>query len=386
MLKCASIFTTEVDDSEIALSEIKEQLDSKMMLLENTVGIIMCNPEFIVTGVLKAVCDGLPFDVAGITTSSQAVNDETGELILTVFVMTSDNSVRFKAGVTDCMSKDVDEPVKTAYEAVAAGMHEVPKLALVFPPFGLHSGDKYVKAWGNIVPETPIFGTCAMDDTATFSTCETLYNGEHYKTAMPFILCYGDINPRFMVATLSESNIISSKAEVTKAAGNCVYEINHANALKYFEDRGFVESVKFTPFMIDFVKREDHDGISVIRGHATFTDEGAAIFYGDVDEGSTFTMLRCDPDDILMTTQQKLEMINTLDNVNGALLFPCAIRRATLSGVNKHLEELQSAKDMIKHEIPFMMGYAGGEICPTSVRDGVPTNRFHNHTLVIAVV
>jgi len=385
MIKCASVYTNEVDDPEIALKEIREQLGKKINLLENSVGIIMCNPEFIFTGVLKAVCEGLPIDLVGITTSSQSVNDEIGELILTIFIITSDD-VLFKTGVTDTLADDIEGAIKTSYNNITPINPEKPKLAIVFPPFGLHAGDAYVNAWSKIIPGMPVFGTCAIDDTATFSDCETIYNGINYKTSMSFVLCYGNIAPRFMIGTLSENNIISSKAEVTRAAGNCVFEINNDNALKYFEERGFKESVRFTPFMIDFLTREDYDGVPVIRGHATFTEEGAAIFYGDVDEGSTFTMLQNDPNDILATTRKKLEQINQLPDVNGALLFPCVVRRAALLSVNKPLEELQSARDVIKSEIPFMMGYAGGEICPTSVKNGVPTNRFHNHTLVILVI
>jgi len=385
MLKCTSVYTYEIDDPIAAFGQIKAQLDKKIKLLKNSVGIVMCHPEFINSGLVKHICENLPFDSAGITTSSQAVNDSTGEFILTVFVMTSDD-IKFETGVTENMGGDVDGSIKAAYERIATGTQDTPKLAVIFPPFGLHAGDMYIRAWGKLIPNTPLFGTCAIDDTAAFSDCETIYNGKNYKAEMPFVLCYGNINPRFMIATLSESNIVSSKADITKASGNCVYEINNDTALKYFEALEFTESVKYTPFMIDFLKREDYDGVPVIRGHAYFTEDGASVFYGDVDEGSTFTMLRCDPDDILATTRQKLEMINGLPDINGALLFPCAVRRAALLGVDKHLMELQSAKDIINPEIPFMMGYAGGEICPTSVRDGVPTNRFHNHSLVILVI
>ena len=50
------------------------------------------------------------------------------------------------------------------------------------------------------------------------------------------------------------------------------------------------------------------------------------------------------------------------------------------------LMELETARDTINPDIPFMIGYAGGEICPTLVRNGVPTNRYHNYSLVILVV
>ena len=386
MLKCASVYTFELDDHDLALNEIKEQLDKKITLLDNTVGVVMCHPEFIVTGAVKSICEGLPFDIAGVTTSSQAVNDAVGELMLTIFVMTADD-VQFRTGVTDDLTEGLEGPVKAAYEKAAAGTSGSPKLALVFPPFGgMHAGDAYVRSWEKLVPNTPVFGLYAIDDTATFSESQTLYNGVDYEVAMPFVLCYGNIEPRFIIATFTEENAVSSKAEVTKADGNCVYEINHDTAIRYFEDKGLAENFTFTPFMIDFLGREDYDGVPVVRAFAMFTGEGAAVFYGNIDEGSTITLLKYDTDGILSATRQKVAEVNEMQDINGAFLCSCVARRAALIGANKPLLELQSAKDTIDADIPFMMGYAGGEICPTSVRNGVPTNRFHNYSLVILVV
>ena len=107
MLKCASVYTYEVDDQKTALSEIKDQLDEKIELKDNTIGVIMCHPEFISSGTMRFICSNLPFDTVGVTSAAQAVNGEAGELILTIFIITSDD-VRFKAGVTDCLEKSVD--------------------------------------------------------------------------------------------------------------------------------------------------------------------------------------------------------------------------------------------------------------------------------------
>jgi len=392
MLKCASIYTSEVDDPGVALSEIKAQLEQKITLLRHSVGIVMCHPEFIASGVLKHICENLPFDLAGVTTSSQAVNDGIGELLLTIFVMTSDDIV-FKAGMTEELGTDVDGPVQAAYESTLARMSgavepcEPPGLVLIFPPFGRHSGDDYVRAWEKIFPGTPVFGTHAVDDTITFAESETIYNGQHHKAAMSFVLCYGNIHPRFMVATFSEKHAIASKVEITGAKGNCVFEINHVNAREYFEKIGIADSISYlTPFMIDLLKRGDHDGVPVLRGFLSFIEGGAIIFCGDMDEESTFILLKCDVDDMLSSTQQKIAQINAMSDVNGVLLFPCVIRRAILIGTNKPLLELENAKEAISQNIPFMMGYAGGEICPTSIREGVPVNRFHNYSLVILIV
>ena len=386
-MKCASLHTFEVDNPEVAVQEIQDQLSGKLDLLAHAAGVVMCNPEFIESGVLQAVAESLPFELAGVTTASQAVNDDLGEFILTIFVLTSDD-VQFVAGVTESVAEDVDGPVRGAYAAILAQKQHPgkPGLALVFPPFGLHAGDRYVQAWENVIPGVPLFGTCSIDDNADFSECETIHNGRSHKGAMAYLLCYGDVNPRFLIATLTKVSPLSTKAEVTKGSASCVNEINHMSAFDFFDEFNYTESVTFTPFMIDFLKRDDYDGVPVIRGHAAFTDDGSAIFYGDVHEGSTITIMLCDPDDIEETTRQKLEEVNEMPDVNGVLLFPCVVRRAALIGANKPLLELESARSTIRPDIPYMMGYAGGEICPTSMRDGVPTNRFHNYSLVILVL
>jgi len=391
MLKCASVFTYEIDNPDVAVKEIKTQLEKKITLMENSVGIIMCHTEFINSGVVKQLGENLPFCLAGVTTSSQAVNNEAGELILTLFVITSDDSW-FKTGVTDSVKDNINEPTKMAFQRAAAGVSEMPKLAIIFPPLILkYAGDAYINIWKQIIPNVPIFGTIATDDTLIFEGSETIYNGEHYKFSMPFILCYGNINPRFLVGTLPEDKVMPYKGEITKSNGPFVQEINNINAYKYFEDIGFArngalaDNYLFVPFVIDQKKREDYDGIPVVRGHASFTEDGTAIFRGDVDEGSTFKLLTIGPDDILSTTRQKIDQINEMSGVNGVILFPCIVRRMMTQRISP-LIELETVRDAIKPDIPFMMGYAGGEICPTSVSNSIPANRFHNYSLIILVI
>ena len=391
MLKCASVYTYEIDDPKIALAEIKFQLDQKIALQEHSAGIIMCHPDFIGSGVVKYISQNLPFDLAGVTTSSQAVNGEAGELILTIFVMTADD-IRFTTGVTGDLDENIDAPVKAAFDVAAPGVDELPGLALIFPPLILkYAGDAYINAWEQVIPGVPVFGTIAIDDTLAFDESVTIYNGESYKTAMPFVLCYGNINPRFLVGTLPEDKIMPYKGEITKSDGPFVAEINNINAYKYFESIGFAssgalaENYLFVPFVIDQKKRKDYDGIPVIRGHAAFTDDGTAIFRGNVDEGSVFTMLTSDSDDVLSITRQKIDQVNATGDVNGVLLFPCIVRRLMTMRVSP-LVELAAVRDAISPDIPFMMGYSGGEICPTSIKDGAPANRFHNYSLVILMV
>lgn len=390
MLRCASVFTYEIDDPDIALSEINEQLNSKLTLMENSVGIVMCHTEFILSGTLKYICENLPFDVAGVTTASQAVNESSGEMILTIFIMTSDDVV-FKTGLTECLNNDIEGPTRAAYEKASAMMTEAPKLALIFPPLILkYAGDVYPNIWNEILPSTPNFGTLPIDDTVAFSNSETIYNGQSFKTQMPFVLCYGNINPRFLIGSLPESNVLPYQGEVTKADGPFVSEINNINAYKYFEDLGFArdglpdDSFLFVPFMIDLKKRADYDGIPVMRVLTTFTEEGTAIFRGNVDQDSIFTLSKCTPADVVSTTVEKINEINAFPDINGVLSFSCIIRRMVLG--SNVLDESDAVKDAINPSIPFMFGYAGGEVCPTSFQNGKAANRFHNYSLVTLII
>ncbi|MCL2873470.1 MAG: FIST C-terminal domain-containing protein [Defluviitaleaceae bacterium] len=388
MLNCASVYTYEIENAEIALLEIKSQLEEKITLLENSIGIIMCHPEFITSGVLKHICDNLPFDAAGTTTTSQAVNDEAGELILTMFVMTADD-VRFKSTITDDLNDNINDTVKTAYKKISADEHDPPKLAFIFPPFLVeqYSGDTYIEAWKNILPDTLLFGTLAIDDTLTFKDSETIYNGINKKNAMPFVLCYGNIQPRFLLATLCENSALSLRGVITKSKDNIIYEINHINAQEFFTNAmGLSENLLTFPLLIEPPVSDNYDDVPTIRELTFYNEDGAGVLGGNIKEDSTVSLLKFDADSISLPSIPVIEKINDLPDAKGALLFSCVSRRIALMGYNTPLMELQLAKNTIKQDIPFMMGYSGGEICPALNKGGIWSNRYYNYSIVILVV
>jgi hypothetical protein len=392
MLKCASIYTYEIDYPETALEELKAQLDKKLVLLKHTVGIIMCHNAFVESGASKHIAENLPFETVGVTTSSQAVDHEAGELILTVFVITAEDAW-FRTGVTRPFETDIPATVKDAYDKASSGADWPLKLVIVFPPLIPDiSGDDYVNAWKEAAGSVPIFGTFAVDDTLTFDECGTLCCGEYNKRALSFVLCYGNITPRFLVGTMPQERALPYKSEVTKSNGAYIQEINNINAYQYFESIKLasngtlnVRATYFIPFVIDQKKREDYDGTPVIRGHAHFTEDGTAVFRGDIDEGSALTLLMVNSDDVLSTTTDVINQLNAMPGINGVLLFSCVVRRMMVMPINP-LVELEYARDLIKPDIPFMMGYAGGEICPTSFKSTIPANRFHNFSIIILVL
>jgi len=391
MLKCASVYTCEIDDAALALEEIRKQLETKITLMENTVGIITCHTEFIATGVMKYVCENLPFDIVGITTASMAVNDNVGDLALAIFVMTSDDT-RFITGSSERDGDDVEGPIKAAFIKAAAEISDQPKLVLTFPPFfPIALRSEYIKAWAKIAPGTPVFGSFAADDNVDFSESETIYNGINYKETTPFILCYGNINPRFLIGPIPSGNDIPSEGVVTKSKGSFAYEINHIKAHDYLKNLDLKKELTtedvllLFPLRVHFKGCEDYDGVPVLRTHAGFSEDGAALFHGDMPEGSTFSYATPIPDDIISSTVQKIEEVNAMPDVNGVLFLSSGCRRMVVLGMGPFVE-LESARNALNSRIPFLMGYSGGTMCPTSVKNGIPVNRFHAYSLVVLVV
>jgi hypothetical protein len=346
----------------------------------------MCHPEFIASGVLGCLSENLPFDLVGSTSSSQCINGQAGEPILTIFVMTADD-VQFIAGVTSPVNDGIEGPLQSSINKISPDQPGSPSLILAFTPLLLpHSGEAYIRAWEQAIPNVPIFGPVTVDDSAdSYEDSQTLFRGGSYIDAVSFVLCYGNVNPRFIIGTLPVDKALPFIGTATKSSGTSVHEINDMNARRYFDGIGTIEKFLLVPFAIHQKKRQDYDGIPVIRSMATFAEDGTAIFRGEVDQGSSFTMLACNDNDVLETSRQKAEQIDEMENVAGALLFSCIGRRMATITPNP-LAELQLVKDAISPDVPFMMGYAGGEMCPTSMTNGIPVNRFHNHSIIILVV
>jgi len=391
MLKCASLCTGEVDDLDLALSQILTQLSEKIELMANTAGVIMCHAEFVESGALRRVAEGLPFEVAGTTTTAQAVNGATGAMMLSVFVMTSD-TVRFRVGMAESVQAEIEGPLRCAVERARDGS-EAPSLVLAFPPLlSGRSADEFVEAWGGILPGAPVFGTLSVNDYPDASSGMTICGGEAAGAGYAFILCYGDLNPRFLIATLPEGNRMPHKGEVTRATANVVYEIGGRAARDYLKDVGFAATEGastgafwFVPFLVSERNRKDYDGVPVLRGLDSFTEEGAAVFAATVEEGSFLTLLNMDADGAIAETAAKLGAVRDMPDVNGALVFSCVARHMVLVHKKNPLEELERAKDALAGA-PFLMSYSGGEICPTSIKDGAHVNRYHDYSLVALVL
>lgn len=393
MIKSTTLFTYELDDPVVALEDIKTQLNEKIKLEKNSVGILMCDPEFVESGVYQHLCDELPFPMAGATTMAQAVNDNGGILMLTIMVLTSDDAF-FETGMTEKIEAGGDntlEEISKAYNDTSSKLPEDPKLAIIFPPLiAENAGDQYIECFEEMCPNMPVFGSIAIDDTVEYETCYTLRDGHASRDCLSFLLMSGNVSPRFVVAAIGDNNALPYAGEITKSEGHIVHEINDQGAYSYFEGIGMAkdgkldEGLQFVPFLLDFKKRADYDGIPVVRAMVYFDENGYGICRGYMYENSVFTLTNPTDEDILETSIDLVEKVNALSDKNATLIFSCMVRRMKFGG--EPMREIDMLLEKIDKDTPFMMAYAGGEICPTSFDGTNVTNRFHNYSMIACIL
>jgi len=385
MIRTLTAYTTELDDEKSAIEQIISRLGSIDGLMKNTIGILACHYEFVLSGIYKAVCEALPFEVFGTISSAQSVPGESGPLLMTLTVMTSDD-VEFVGTVTPSLMTEPGRVVADGYKAVCRA--EKPALVLMFAPFILQNcGDDYVNVLSEASGGAPCFGTLAVDDTLDFSNCFMLANGEHYRDRMAMILVYGDIHPRFFVANISKSRILEKKAVVTKSAGSVLMEVNGRPVIDFFKDLGLVQAsetqyaMSNLPFLLDY-----NDGTPrVSKIFVALSPEKYAICAGAMPQGSTLYMTVADKDDVMLTTGEAVDIIlKDIDKSSVLLVYSCISRSMTLGA--EQFREMELISQKIGGKLPFMTANSGGEICPTQISEGKAINRFHNNAFIACLI
>jgi hypothetical protein len=385
------LHTYEIDDVDVAVAEIEEGLKD-FSLSENTIGIITCDPEYAESGVYDALCEALPFPLVGTTSTTQAVNGEADILILTILVMTSDD-VFFEAAMTEDIDRgnDILTPTRAAFEKVRDKLPSEPKLLLLFPPIIAEvAGDAYVEAFDELCPGVPQFGMPACSDSILFDNCLTLCDGKASLTKMAFIAVAGNVDPRFLISTVNDDDKTPFGGEITKSKENIIYEINGVPTYEYLESIGLAKDgeldvgLQFVPILIDFKKRDDYDGIPVIHAIVHLDKNGDAVCRGYMYQNSVFTVINPSRDTVLQSSVDLIRKVKEAPDRQVTLIFSCIVRRMAFGA--DPLTEATMVRDELEGDDPFMFAYAGGEICPTSVRDGKAVNRFHNFSIIACIL
>jgi len=380
-MKMLNAWTLELDEPEIAVEEILGQLDLGSNALRNTVGFLTCSYDYIETGIVKAVCEALPFDVVGCTTLTNANNVEEGTMLLCLTVLTADDC-QFATGLTAPLSKDMDGAVRTAAENAKSGLEQAAKMALAFLPMYGVGGEIMISALDSALDGTPLFGTIACDqDTAAYSNSYVIHNGESYKECLSFLLISGNVSPKFVVTSTSDQNLRKQQAIITSSDGSLLRQVNNITAKEYFESIGMVsgkgiEGMSSVPFVVDY-----NDGTQpVARAIYGLNEDGSALCGGIMPEGGMLYIGRMDVEDILLTADSSSKSLLDKNGLCGIVMFPCLGRNMVLA--MDPMSEIEVVRNIVGDKVPWHLAYSGGECCPVYKKDGQTANRFHNFTFI----
>jgi hypothetical protein len=383
MIKIFTAFTEEIDQVDLAVSELLGQLDLDHNRLTNSLGIIHCYSEFVDSGVVKALSEKLSFDTLGCTTMSASTSSGMSQMGLTITVLTSDD-VKFASGVSGPITDSVDAPLTELYHRISAGLQEKPVILMPFVPFLFTvGGDEFVEKLDALSGGIPVFGTMAISNEPDFSRTSTFYNGESYPASMALAAIGAGAEPEFLSVSLDEENILKQKAIVTGTNRNILQTINNMPAVKYLETIGLakdgdVGGIASMPFIIYL-----EDGSILIRACFGATKEGALILGGSVPVNAALSLGTMGTEDVLSSTASKVTEALKAANGRGLLMYSCGGRKLAL-GVQT-LAEHEKVKECLG-DTPYHFVYSGGEIFPSRLSNGRVVNHLQNNSLIICIL
>ena len=385
MIKTSKAFTYELDNADVAVSEIVSQLKLDSSLCRNTIGILLCHTEFVISGVARAVSSALPFDVVGVSTTGQATPDDENVFALSVTVLTSD-TVRFSAAHSSSVSDSLEEPLAGAYNAAFAAAGRRPELMLAFAPMLLnYAGDQYVEVLDRISGGVPVFGTLSMEDRYPYENCYTIFNDLCEQNTAVLVLVSGDISPKFFASTSANQRALTRGAVITKSRGNLIIEINGCPLIQYLEEMGLAVNGQIKPGLIYIMFLLDYNDGTPPAGKVliTINEDGHGVCGGYMPEGCHLFVTSMSREEVLETAGNVIDCIlkSYDESVDVLIAFSCSTRYLSLGGDNN--AEYRAVERAIGGKVPSIIALSGGEICPYVASDGTIRNRFHNHTLTV---
>ncbi|MDR2779917.1 MAG: FIST C-terminal domain-containing protein [Synergistaceae bacterium] len=388
MIQAFSACTSEIDDAELAVKEIVEQLGYEGKLLKNTVGIMSCFTDFIETGIVKALCDALPFDVLGCTTIANASAGQWGETMLCLLALTSDDA-EFVTGLSEPILEEDIRALRRSYEEATRGRDGRPSLEISFSPLLLSAGnDFFVESMDEITGGTPLFGALPVDHNTDYHDARVIFKGEAWRDRCAFLLFYGDVAPRFYTGDISKDKIFPEEGTVTASKGNVIQSVNRKPIIEYLmslgltkNENGDIAGINSFPIIADY---NDGSEPTIITMFA-MTPEGYAVCSGKAPVGSTLAVGRLSPFEVTATSANTLKKFLDETQCGAALIFSCIGRYFSLM-YDQSAEMQMVVSWMENRDIPYLMAYSGGEACPARDDAGILINRARSNTFTICVI
>lgn len=384
MINAYSIFTSEVDDIDVAISDIKQQL-AEINLRKNSVGIIVCHYDYLHTGTVEAISNIVPFSLVGFTTFFQKTDDTQGLFELTITVLTSDDA---EFVLTEDHSHDSNLPTQTLIEKsyLDACKSHKDKPACIFNFITVNrpiSGDEYVNILDNISGGVPCFGGIATSDNDGGQNMYVISDGEYFSYGYSMLLIFGDVKPKFHFVNYDEGGFIDMPGTITKVEGQTINEVNHRPVSDFLIRRGIdlsedkVDGLLTIPFLF----RKDIHSPYIARTAYGIDDNGGLKLFGEALENTLFRVGTAGPDDIITSSEKLMrEAVSMAPNAGVFFMFSCIGRYISLG--MKQGSEFENVENILPKDSPYLATYVSGEICPI-INDETYLNEFHNSSLIV---
>ncbi|MCL2050785.1 MAG: FIST C-terminal domain-containing protein [Lachnospiraceae bacterium] len=386
MIKSYTAFTREIDDAELAISEILKQLNFEANSLTNTIGLVHFYYEFAETDICQALIEALPFPLAGCVSSYTAINGEYDDVALSVTMLTSDD-VSFTVETIEEIDTKTREQVTDEVSAMLTKLGEKEKPKLIIPLLSMmknYSGDDLVDTANALDDTYPLFGTIAFNMENNEGTHYVLANDKLSSVMCAFIAFYGNFEPKFhFTSSFAFDDSFGDVAEITKAEGALLHEVNHIPALSYLKKLGMVSAddsvaaggIWAVPAILNFP-----NGTKVVRAFLGIVEGTESIFAtGALQNGAKIQFAYLDGDKTLGSAKKLFEEKDS-GNESNFLAFSCAARAWSLG--TKFFAEAQTIASYADESHIYSLAYSGGEFCPVIDNSGKLINTLHNYTLI----
>ena len=388
MIKMYTAFTSQIDDPKAAAKEILEQLEPEKNMRKNTVGIAAFYHEYAENGAYRAVAAALPFDLVGSGTTFTGACGQTGEYSLVVAMLTSDDVSFgiFSQKIENKSRAEIREGLKKMYgEVLARGK---PKLVLSYMSTQSNfSGDDLVDDTNAISDDLLLFGVLGWSADANSLKNYVAFKENTSPYLMSFVAVYGDFEPHFrVVVSMDYKALIKEAASITSSAGPILRTVNGIPALDYLKKIGIVGDSEVMLYAIPAVVIDETGARTARAIIQTAPDDPKSLFgVGNFPTGAKISFALMNAEETIRTAVELTKEYGQT-GVQKSLNYSCAARSWSMG--NRFLAEGEAfaayhgeaAKNGVR--VDYILGYAGGEICPVPDKDWKLVNRLHNYTLI----
>ncbi len=287
---------------------------------------------------------------------------------------------------TELVSQKINiSEVKNSYKAGLALSQQLPaeqlKHVLLFSDGHHVNGDKLVEGFNKNLPSgVTITGGLAGDD-ARF---EKTLLGLNQLPDTGNIIAVGLYGDHLQIASSHGAGFdtFGPRRSVTKSKDNKLYQLDNKDALDLYKNYlgdladDLPGSALFFPLALT-----TNDGKSQLVRTILSVDEStkSMTFAGDIPEGSTVQLMRCNPDHLVDGVYDAAnKCLEGIPAPQLALLISCVGRKIVL---DQRIEEETEAIQDTFGDIPTLGFYSYGEICPVNFNNQFA--QLHNQTMTI---